>query len=915
MPPIDLGKPKRAENLYSNKEQEHEKTGLLMESHPESARPSHPLPPSSTHSSSRRPLIRIPSTSSIGSLNTFYSSRRFEEASFYQQSFRSGSTDDEDDQRSHASSSAASGMTRPRLNNSASWSLGSEEFTTDKSPKLPRRNSNQSLQSAVLVPERTKSADCIPAELSTHGSAPTLQKSPSTDIDEEFVDSGDEAELGPEPSVCPIRHDAASAVTCPSQVFQTLLRQKRNRRAATVSGLSSSSSMASVSMGTKSHNSFSSPVQSLLESASKVLNCPSLDEATQLYNTTMKSAGAQIVRLNNSKKMLQKSEKDSYHRELRAIGTIMGLLRTRMALVHCVQDDFEDSIKFCDGAIQVHSYQPTMKDINGAKLDEVDELSGLILLILERLKKAKQAVERHFKLLQRIDALSVTEGDASMSGLSAFDSIPSDTTPKEIVFEIIEQSVRAEDESTVGFYDEEMLEVLSVQAVENDKQDEAIKFLRDAIQIHLVALGLKHRSLGKNLIRIAKMYRGNGNDRENEKLVLGYFHQTAAVLKRSSLGNRERGSILNDIAVIHMRRLDFEEAIKFLLDALHAFDEDAEEIQKAGRTAASMQVWRNLGECYMILKKFRSAEGAFLKALDIQDQARRLQDTAESLDLDVLGIDQSLVKLVSDSSIANTICRIGRARAEGGDLQRALDLYKQALNVIHRGNSEDEYLSDEELLMKRDQLTEIFLLIANACSAVGEIDKAFAAYRTSLRLRTANGADTLDTRRSTTIHCLKCYSGISDLYHKLNECDTAITQLKEALDYADNSKIQKDHPVIMSLRQKLKSAEQTLALAPDRISQITKLERQADAEIENGTLDKATETLRELLGIRRAMLKNMKDRGLETADQIYSIACLLQTFGFVFAKNGDDLNAEIAFKDASLLFKRTGKTESTFLSL
>jgi tetratricopeptide (TPR) repeat protein len=163
---------------------------------------------------------------------------------------------------------------------------------------------------------------------------------------------------------------------------------------------------------------------------------------------------------------------------------------------------------------------------------------------------------------------------------------------------------------------------------------------------------------------------------------------------------------------------------------------------------------------------------------------------------------------------------------------------------------------------------------------------------------------------STKIHCLKCYGGISDLYMRLNEYDNAVQQLQEALAYAHSSAVKHDHVVVLHLRQKLATAENTLALTPDRISQITQLERQADAEIENGTLDKATETLRELLGLRRAILKNMKDRGLETTDQIYSIACLLQTFGFVFAKNGDDLNAEIAFKDASLLFKKTGRAST-----
>lgn len=73
----------------------------------------------------------------------------------------------------------------------------------------------------------------------------------------------------------------------------------------------------------------------------------------------------------------------------------------------------------------------------------------------------------------------------------------------------------------------------------------------------------------------------------------------------------------------------------------------------------------------------------------------------------------------------------------------------------------------------------------------------------------------------------------------------------------------------------------------------------------------ATETLRQLLIIRRANLKEMKARGEDTKDQVYAIACLLQTFGFVFAKNGDDENAERAFKDASRLFRKGGNPNET----
>jgi tetratricopeptide (TPR) repeat protein len=481
------------------------------------------------------------------------------------------------------------------------------------------------------------------------------------------------------------------------------------------------------------------------------------------------------------------------------------------------------------------------------------------------------------------------------------------SSAKELIYEMVAGSTA---HSSTGEKDE-TLALLSNHAVELDKQHTAIRYMRDALQIHMVALGMKHPDTGKCLMNIAKMYRGSGKDRKNESLVLGYFKHTAPILYEvGGMCPRARGSVLNDMAVIHMRRRDFDEAIKFLLDALRSYETDAAERESNVYSAHAMQVWRNLGECYIHQELYNSAEGAFLEALDLQRESRRIQDAADELKLDMIGVDRSVKNLINDTSIADTLCRIGKACAAGGEHQRALEVYSEAMTVINR-DAADANRSDRELLAQRDQLTHILFCVAEACTNVGDYDKAMRMYNLSIDIRNSCGAFKKDTRLSTKIHCLRCFLGIGDIYAKIKDFTKAKKQYREASSYLMASGVKETHEIAKTLRQKLDETGKIMDAVSTRCPEIFKLEQQADAEIERGALDQAIATLTQLLTMRRAALKRLKDAGLNTTEQVYAIACLLQTFGFVFAKNGDDENAERAFKDAARLFRKV-KPDTSF---
>jgi tetratricopeptide (TPR) repeat protein len=648
-------------------------------------------------------------------------------------------------------------------------------------------------------------------------------------------------------------------------------------------------------MSTQSNLSLSPKIRSMLELAADVVNAENLEVASMHYQKAIHAAGSEIMSINiqmgnmlDDHSSSSAARRSSCHEDLRLIGVIIGMLRTKMAILHVSVSDYERVIDLCKGAVQVHMHQPVLKSIS-PNLSEMEDVAGLMVLIIERLENAQTCFEGHKELLEKIDQYSTSNADDISS------------SSKRIVLDMLEKSSIP--------LDSDALEVLSVHTVKQDKHDEGTMYLRDALQIHLVALGLKHPRTSKSLLHVAQMYRGSGNDRDNESLVLGYFQETAAILHRSNLSQQSRVAILNDIAVIHMRRNVYDEAIRFLLDALHAYDEIADEnSEKRGHHIATLQVWRNLGECYMQLFKFKSAEGAFLKALHIQRDCIKIQETAEKMELNAMKVSEPVLKLANDTYIAHTICRIGKARAGGGNHKQALDVYREALRVLNRNSSADKNRSDQELLEKRDQLTQLLFCIAESERATNDNEKSLQMYNLSLRLRRSNGAEHRDKRTATRLHCLSCFLGIIDIYVKQRRFDEAKNEIKAALTYAVNYQVKQTHPIILAIRKKAKDCEQAINDAAMGFPDVDGLERKADAEIERGSLDMATETLKQLLVIRRATLKHLKEKGHDTKDQVYAIACLLQTFGFVFAKNGDDENAERAFKDASRLFRKGGAT-------
>lgn len=313
---------------------------------------------------------------------------------------------------------------------------------------------------------------------------------------------------------------------------RNLLLRKQSSQRSTGSSFSQVRSIASRDtdggdsiMSVQSHLSLSMKIRSLIELAADVVNSESLEVAAKNYQKSIHAAGSEIMNINiqmgniiGQDSAASVAARNGCHEDLRLIGIIIGLLRTKMAIIYGGIGEYDRAIDLCKGAVQVHRHQPVLKSVS-SNLSDIDDVAGLMVLIIERLEKSQICFEDHTELLDMIDKHSgpLIHSEAEVSS-------------NVLVHDMLERST----DKSLNIQDE-VLEVLSVHTAKQDKHDEGIMYLRDALQIHLVALGLKHPHTSTSLIHVARMYRGFGNDRNNESLVLGYFQQTAEVLQRSNL--------------------------------------------------------------------------------------------------------------------------------------------------------------------------------------------------------------------------------------------------------------------------------------------------------------------------------------------------------------------------------------------
>jgi len=532
-------------------------------------------------------------------------------------------------------------------------------------------------------------------------------------------------------------------------------------------------------------------VQEMVEDARNLANTGQEDKAVLVYKKTLQINRAEVVRVKTQLLQIQgkhpatvESIADRLNEDWIKVGESIASIRTSMAVLYERSGDYARAISCCKEAKEVYKRQLKMLMKTGAATSHIEELDKQMDMMLGKMKQARGSFEDRKRLHEEIILLrkTITATDDSKQK----EKLQKKVKTKALAAMKLEEDILGSEHPQVA----ETASILSELAIEEDDQEKALEYAETALSVVKVSLGEQHPMTGQKLLQIAETYCINGQDSANDDLALEYFDKAVDVFRLSGIHSHLVGSTLNDMAVIRIRRREYDTAVQLLSDALEAFGNLASNKLDKKICSDTVQIWRNLGECYFCRKEYESAANAFVSALDIQRDARKLYDASTvgtSREAKTRDPVASLL-LVDDESIADTLRRLGRAYAGNGKHEHALMVLKEALLIhkiaVKKAMSVCKSRANPSLPEKQDELAHTMYCIAEVHDAIGEYDQASKLYSGSLELRLFSDAHKQD-KRTNMVHCAMCLVGVGGIHMKKKEYRDALKVFMDALGYCE----------------------------------------------------------------------------------------------------------------------------------
>jgi tetratricopeptide (TPR) repeat protein len=312
----------------------------------------------------------------------------------------------------------------------------------------------------------------------------------------------------------------------------------------------------------------------------------------------------------------------------------------------------------------------------------------------------------------------------------------------------------------------------------------AVERTEDAVAIMKLCLGPNHPRTALALRSLAKIHELSNRNPEDMALAIRYYNEAITGFKAAFGHNHSLvGESLNNVAVIHIQRGEYSDAVEKLSDSLVAYETIADGGSSINPAAA--QVWKNLGECYCRQKEWENAHFAYMSALEVHREARRGPDAdacKENLSSNER-LSSSIPKGSDDASMADTLLRLGKATKETGRHDDSYRIYKEGLRIFRCLYQDSKKLhSTFSLAKSQDRLAHTMYCIAEVQEIRGNYDDAMKLYTESLNLRLNSDANR-SQHRVNTLHCAMALAGIGSVHLKRRESSDACTAFTASLGY------------------------------------------------------------------------------------------------------------------------------------
>ena len=289
---------------------------------------------------------------------------------------------------------------------------------------------------------------------------------------------------------------------------------------------------------------------------------------------------------------------------------------------------------------------------------------------------------------------------------------------------------------------------------------------------------------------------------------------------------------------------------------------------------------------------FGRARLSFSQVLELQKKSRKVYDNVKDLGLGMVGVEDSLVSFVEDENVAESHVDLGRALAAEKVHNRALVCFEDALKILNDLEFQAERMNNRNKLA-----TKTLYCIGEEACAAGKLDRALQAYNESVRLMgLLTGSDETS---SSLVHRLLCFLGMGRVHTLRNDFTAALRIYSRTLKQSQSSLLPQNHPIIKMTKEKLAEVRSKIdATSHETENELAQLELAIDENVRCEKFDDALSNLKRALNIRRENIVKLKALTGDLSTEIRGVANLLESFGFVYAKQGDIDNSGRAFSEA-----------------
>lgn len=647
------------------------------------------------------------------------------------------------------------------------------------------------------------------------------------------------------------------------------------------------------------------------------------EDAIKVYHRALRIMKSDLGRI---KKNLQKSQQkapqarrgaEQLHEEWMQLATTLAEIRTIMAILYERMGEYEKAISSCEEAKDVYSSYARLIARNGIADSDIDEFANQMDVMLDRLNVARGSFDGRKELHEGILQCRVKIAKAKDPALKEqlYDK----------VFNLLNKVLDMERVSLGESHPQisDTLRIFATLYFEKGQFEHAVETTEDAIGILKLCLGSEHPRTALAMRSLAKIHEMRDRDPRDTELAIRYYNEAVVVLKQAYGPNHNMvGSTLNNVAVLHIKRGEYDEAVETLSDALISYESVADGGSSINPDAA--QVWKNLGECYTRQREWENAHFAYTSALEVQREARRglerLKVTGSPSSSSGVSLVKNAPKGSDDASMADTLLRLGRATKETGRHDDSYKIYKEGLRIFRKLYQASKTSHNPQVLAEaQDRLAHTMYCIAEVQEIRGHYNEAVQFYTESLNLRLNSDANRSENRLNM-VHCAMALAGIGNVHMQKREGADACVSYNESLRFLKAHGVPDEHEIAQAIKGKLLAAESSLASSSfdsecsfdtpsgPNIDRTLEMDLDAEEQIENGEYDAAIKTLTAILSIRRQRLtrRQRKEKRTINLREKSEVARTLCSFAKVLRKKGEVKQSLMLFTEARRLFISNG---------